>query len=54
MGNLDKKYLLTSIFPFIIISLNFLSAIIYFIVGDYRKATYWFAATVLNCSILSF
>ena len=38
-------------FPAAIIALSFAAAVIYAWHGDYRRATYWLAATVLNISV---
>lgn len=38
-------------FPFIIIGLSFLAGVGYLIIGDYRRAIYWFAAVALNLSV---
>ena len=38
-------------FPGAIIALSFAAACVYAWHGDYRRATYWLAATVLNISV---
>jgi hypothetical protein len=39
------------IFPYVLIVLNMGAAIVYYLHGDYRRGTYWLAATVLNICI---
>lgn len=39
------------IFPLILIALDVLAAVLYFIQKDYKKAVYWIAAAVLNVTV---
>ena len=39
------------IMPGLIITLSFAAAIVYAWHGDWRRATYWLAASVLNVSV---
>ncbi len=39
------------IFPISIIALSFSAGVVYTATGDYRRAVYWFAATVLNLAV---
>jgi len=45
-----KKYLIY-IFPLILIIIDVLAAIPYFIHGDYKKGIYWIAAAILNICV---
>lgn len=39
------------IFPLLLIALDVLAAVVYFVQKDYKKAVYWIAAAVLNVTV---
>lgn len=42
---------MTKILPFVMITINIFTAIIYAINGDIRRTVYWIAAAVLTLSV---
>lgn len=42
---------MTKLFPTILITLNFLAAIVYLFDGDWRHFGYWLSAAVLNICV---
>jgi hypothetical protein len=40
-----------NVFPCILMSLDFLSSLVYLIMGDYRRALYWLAAGILTLTV---
>ena len=49
-----QHYLMTKIFPYILVILDIGAAIVYLFNGDIRHAIYWFAAATLTASVTSF
>lgn len=43
--------MIARVFPFTLIVLDVLAAIVYFILGDVRRGIYWIAAAILTITV---